>query len=139
LQVEQRGGTIIPKFFATNTKILADKVHITNIVFNLMDNAIKYSKEVPEIVITTENRNNGILFSVQDSGVGISKENLKKVFEKFYRIPTGNVHNIKGFGLGLSYVQAIVNKHGGEIIVESELNRGSNFKVLLPYKAEETN
>lgn len=139
LQVEQRGGTIIPKFFATNTKILADKVHITNIVFNLMDNAIKYSKEVPEIVITTENRNNGILFSVQDSGVGISKENLKKVFEKFYRIPTGNVHNIKGFGLGLSYVQAIVNKHGGEIIVESELNKGSNFKVLLPYKAEETN
>lgn len=104
-----------------------------------MDNAIKYSKEVPEIIITTENRNNGILFSVQDSGVGISKENLKKVFEKFYRIPTGNVHNIKGFGLGLSYVQAIVNKHGGEIIVESELNRGSNFKVLLPYKAEETN
>lgn len=136
LQVEQRGGTIVPKFFATSTKIVGDKVHITNIVFNLMDNAIKYSKEIPEIVITTENVDNGILFSVKDSGVGISKENLKKVFDKFYRIPTGNVHNIKGFGLGLSYVQAIVKKHGGEITVESEINKGSNFKVFLPYKQE---
>jgi two-component system phosphate regulon sensor histidine kinase PhoR len=137
LQVEQRKGTIIPKFFATNPKIFADKVHITNIVFNLMDNAIKYSKEVPEITITTDNRIDGIVFSVKDAGVGITKDNLKKVFDQFYRIPTGNVHNIKGFGLGLSYVRAIVIKHGGDISVESEINKGSTFRVFLPYKQEE--
>ncbi len=136
LQVEQRKGTIIPKFFATEPKIFADKVHITNIVFNLMDNAIKYSKEIPEITITTENVINGIVFSVKDTGVGISKDNLKKVFDKFYRIPTGNVHNIKGFGLGLSYVKVIVTKHGGDISVESEINKGTTFKVYLPVKID---
>lgn len=133
LQVEQRKGTIIPKFFATNTKIFGDKVHITNIVFNLMDNAIKYSKEIPEITVSTDNKVDGIVFSVKDTGIGISKDNLKKVFDQFYRIPTGNVHNIKGFGLGLSYVKAIVIKHGGDITVESELNKGSTFTVFLPY------
>lgn len=137
LQVEQRKGTIIPKFFATNSKIFADKVHITNIVFNLMDNAIKYSKEIPEITVTTENRFDGIVFSVKDTGIGISRENLKKVFEQFYRIPTGNIHNIKGFGLGLSYVKAIVMKHGGDITIESELNKGSTFTVFLPYNKNE--
>ena len=99
-----------------------------------MDNAIKYSKEIPEITITTENVINGIVFSVKDTGVGISKDNLKKVFDKFYRIPTGNVHNIKGFGLGLSYVKVIVTKHGGEISVDSEINKGTTFKVYLPAK-----
>ncbi|HEY1040887.1 MAG TPA: HAMP domain-containing sensor histidine kinase, partial [Bacteroidia bacterium] len=136
LQVEQRKGTIIPKFFATDPKIFADKVHITNIVFNLMDNAIKYSKEIPEITITTENVTNGIIFSVKDAGMGISKDNLKRIFDQFYRIPTGNVHNIKGFGLGLSYVKAIVEKHGGTISVESELNKGTTFKVYLPVKID---
>lgn len=136
LQVEQRKGTIIPKFFATKTKIFADKVHITNIVFNLMDNAIKYSKEIPEITVTTENRSDGIIFSVRDAGIGITKDNLKKIFDQFYRIPTGNIHNIKGFGLGLSYVRAIVIKHGGDITVESEINKGSTFRVFLPFEQE---
>jgi signal transduction histidine kinase len=98
----------------------------------LLDNAIKYSKEKPEIDIKTENYNNGIIFSVRDNGIGISKENIKKIFDKFYRIPTGNVHNIKGFGLGLSYVKAIVEKHGGHIQVDSELNKGSVFRLFLP-------
>ena len=139
LQVEQLGGTIVPRFFATNPKIVGDKVHITNIVFNLMDNAIKYSKNVPEITLTTEDCDNGIIFSVKDKGVGISKDHLKKIFDKFFRIPTGNIHNTKGFGLGLSYVKAIVDKHGGEITVESELNKGSNFRVFLPYNQVVTN
>lgn len=136
LQIDQKGGRIHSHLNAERCILHADKVHITNIVFNLIDNAIKYSKEVPEITIETSNVRNGILFVVRDKGVGISKENLKKIFEKFYRVPTGNVHNIKGFGLGLSYVQAIAVKHEGEISVESELNKGSTFKIYLPFRAE---
>ncbi|MBC7861470.1 MAG: HAMP domain-containing histidine kinase, partial [Bacteroidia bacterium] len=115
LQVEQRGGKIITVLDAKNDLINADKVHVTNIIFNLMDNAIKYSKEneIPELSIKTQNTAQGILIDVKDNGIGISRENIKKVFEKFFRVPTGNVHNVKGFGLGLSYVKAIVEKHGG--------------------------
>ena len=137
LQLEQQGGKVISKFTATNDKVYADKVHITNIFFNLMDNAIKYSKEVTEITIITENIPSGIRITVQDRGIGISKDNLKKIFEKFYRVPTGNVHNVKGFGLGLSYVKAIVEKHGGEIHVESEQEKGSSFSLTIPFFHEE--
>ena len=136
LQIDQKGGRIFSHLNAERCILHADKVHITNIVFNLIDNAIKYSKEVPEITVETSNVRDGLLFVVKDKGVGISKENLKKIFEKFYRVPTGNVHNIKGFGLGLSYVQAIAVKHGGEISVESDLNKGSTFKVYLPFRSE---
>ncbi|MFL5752312.1 MAG: sensor histidine kinase [Bacteroidia bacterium] len=136
IQIDQKGGQIHSHLNAERCILHADKVHITNIVFNLIDNAIKYSKEVPKITVETSNVRSGILFVVKDRGVGISKENLKKIFEKFYRVPTGNVHNIKGFGLGLSYVQAIAVKHGGEISVESELNKGSTFKVYLPFRSE---
>jgi two-component system phosphate regulon sensor histidine kinase PhoR len=132
LLIEQREGTIVKQLNAVKTRINADKVHLTNIVFNLIDNAIKYSKDKPEITITTENVENGINIYVKDNGIGISKENQKKIFEKFYRVPTGNVHNVKGFGLGLSYVQAVVNKHGGDISVQSEPGKGSTFKVFLP-------
>lgn len=132
IQIDQKNGILTHHFLATQPLFNGDKVHITNIVYNLLDNAIKYSKEKPEIDIKTENYNNGIIFSVRDNGIGISKENIKKIFDKFYRIPTGNVHNIKGFGLGLSYVKAIVEKHGGHIQVDSELNKGSVFKLFLP-------
>jgi two-component system phosphate regulon sensor histidine kinase PhoR len=132
IQIDSRNGALTHHFLATQPLFNGDKVHITNIVYNLLDNAIKYSKEIPEIDIKTENYDNGIIFSVKDNGIGISKENLKKIFDKFYRIPTGNVHNIKGFGLGLSYVKAVVEKHGGHIQVDSELNKGSTFKIFLP-------
>jgi len=136
LQVEQKQGRLKVELHAKNPVLFADKVHITNIVYNLLDNALKYSKEVPEILISTQNIPNGILLSVQDRGIGISKENVKKVFEQFYRVSTGNVHNVRGFGLGLSYVKAIVQKHGGDVNVESELGKGSIFKVYLPYRTE---
>jgi two-component system phosphate regulon sensor histidine kinase PhoR len=139
LQVDQKSGKLTANLSAKKSEVFADKVHITNIVFNLLDNALKYSKEIPDITISTENISEGILLSVQDSGIGISKENAKKVFDQFYRVSTGNVHNIKGFGLGLSYVKAIVLKHGGQISVESELNKGSTFKIYLPFQAENIN
>lgn len=133
LLIEQRDGKINTQLNATKIRMQADRVHLTNIIFNLIDNAIKYSKENPEITVITEDVEKGINILVKDNGIGISKENLKKIFDKFYRVPTGNVHNVKGFGLGLSYVQAVVNKHGGEISVQSDPGKGSTFKVFLPF------
>jgi two-component system phosphate regulon sensor histidine kinase PhoR len=139
LQVEQKNGKLHTALKATNHTIWADKVHITNIVVNLLDNALKYSKEIPDIIIGTENVSNGILLSVKDHGIGIRKEDVKKIFDQFYRVSTGNVHNIKGFGLGLSYVYAIVKKHDGQISVDSELGKGSTFNVYLPFKTTNNN
>lgn len=134
LLIDQRNGTITKQLAALNSVINADKVHLTNIIFNLIDNAVKYTLESPDIIISTRDTPDGIEISVKDNGIGISKDNLKKIFDKFYRVPTGNVHNVKGFGLGLSYVQAVVQKHNGTIHVESELGKGSTFKITLPYK-----
>ena len=136
LQIEKQGGKINVNLNAENDLLFADKVHLTNIIFNLLDNAIKYSKENPVIEIGTENSARGIILKVSDNGIGISKENLKKIFEKFYRVPTGNVHNVKGFGLGLSYVKAIVEKHGGDIFAESEPGKGSVFTLFIPFRSE---
>ncbi len=136
LQVEQKEGTLKASLNAENAVLFADKVHITNIVYNLLDNAMKYSKENPEITIGTQNMYQGIVLSVKDNGIGISKENQKKVFDQFYRVSTGNVHNVRGFGLGLSYVKAIVQKHGGDVTVDSELGKGSTFKVYIPFRIE---
>jgi len=132
LLIGQRNGNITTHLNALKFKLQADRVHLTNIVFNLIDNAIKYSKETPEIIITTYNTAEGIMIQVKDNGIGISKENQRKIFDKFYRVPTGNVHNVKGFGLGLSYVLAVVLKHNGTISVNSELGKGSTFNVHLP-------
>ena len=136
LQVDQKGGRLRAALDAKDASLYADKVHITNIVYNLLDNALKYSKDVPDITIATQNIGQGIVLSVRDNGIGISKENQKKVFEQFYRVSSGNVHNVRGFGLGLSYVKAIVQKHGGEITLDSELGKGSTFKVYLPLKTD---
>lgn len=132
LQVEKKGGQITTDFKATSFILNVDKVHFTNVIFNLLDNANKYTPIAPEIKIITENSYSGILISVQDNGTGISKANQKKIFEKLYRIPTGNIHNVKGFGLGLSYVKAIVERHGGKITLESEINKGTKFIIYLP-------
>jgi two-component system phosphate regulon sensor histidine kinase PhoR len=134
LQVKKKGGSIKTQLKADPHILEADKVHITNVIFNLLDNANKYSPITPEIKISTENSYSGILISVKDNGTGISKANQKKIFEKLYRVPSGNLHNVKGFGLGLSYVKTIVEQHNGKITLESELNKGTNFIIYLPMK-----
>ncbi|MCC5943567.1 MAG: HAMP domain-containing histidine kinase [Bernardetiaceae bacterium] len=133
IQVEKRGGKVQLSLDAERTDIQADEVHITNIISNLVDNANKYSPEKPEISIRTESLKNGILVSVADNGLGISKKMKDKVFDKFYRIPTGDLHDVKGFGLGLSYVKTMVEAHGGNITLDSELGKGSTFKIFMPY------
>lgn len=135
LQLRER-GVIQLDLMAGQPVIEADRLHLTNIVNNLLDNAIKYSKEVVEIkVSTSEIRANGKEFLqliIEDKGIGISKENLNKIFDKFYRVPTGNIHNVKGFGLGLSYVKFSVEAHGGTVLAESKLGAGSRFIVQIP-------
>ena len=137
IQLEQRGGQFITDLKATSTLVEADKIHLTNVVFNLVDNALKYTDKIPVIKVGTRNEANGIVVFVEDNGIGISKENQKKIFDKLYRVPTGNIHNVKGFGLGLSYVKAIVDKHNGWIKVKSEPNTGSRFEILIPHKYTE--
>ncbi|MGB0524230.1 MAG: sensor histidine kinase [Flammeovirgaceae bacterium] len=134
LQVEQKGGWITPNLQATNDLLEADELHLTNVLFNLVDNANKYSPEKPEITIHTENTDAGLKIAVMDKGIGIAKDHLQRIFQKFYRVPTGNVHNVKGFGLGLSYVGQIVQRHHGTISVSSKNQEGSRFEILLPYK-----
>ncbi|MDH4459797.1 MAG: HAMP domain-containing sensor histidine kinase [Flectobacillus sp.] len=135
-QIEQKEGLIDLDLQALDPVILADEVHLTNIIFNLLDNANKYSPERPWITISTKNVDNGLSFTISDKGIGMSKDSLKNIFDKFYRVPTGNVHDVKGFGLGLSYVKTIVEKHHAKINVQSTLGEGSSFEVILPKKQE---
>jgi len=137
LQVKKRGGSLNAELNATSTIIHADEVHINNVFSNLLDNAMKYCKEFPEISISTRNKKREIIISIEDKGIGISKDNQKRIFEKFYRVPTGNVHNVKGFGLGLSYVKKIVEIHQGNLSVKSEINKGTIFDISLPLYNEE--
>jgi two-component system, OmpR family, phosphate regulon sensor histidine kinase PhoR len=139
IQIEIRDGVINQSLKAVHPVIKADKVHMSNVIFNLLDNANKYSPRKPQIMVSTADAENGIFISVHDKGMGISKANLKKIFEKLYRVPTGDVHNVKGFGLGLSYVKFIVEKHGGTITVESEPGKGSTFTLFLPYVIPDQN
>ncbi|MEI6681574.1 MAG: HAMP domain-containing sensor histidine kinase [Bacteroidota bacterium] len=137
IQVEIKDGEIIRNFGASHSKIEGDKVHVTNLVYNLLDNANKYSPRKPLIRISTENANNGIVMVIEDNGIGIGKMEQKKIFDKLYRVPTGNIHEVRGFGLGLSYVKAIVEEHHGKISLESEVNRGTKFRVFLPFFIKE--
>lgn len=137
IQVNKKGGSIKTAFNAFNPVIKGDRIHLTNLTYNLIDNAIKYSSENPFLLIETEDIENGIRIRFTDHGIGISKENQRKIFEKLYRVPTGDVHDVKGFGLGLSYVKAIVEKHHGDIFVESELEKGSTFTIELPFDHED--
>nr|WP_319998970.1 HAMP domain-containing sensor histidine kinase [uncultured Draconibacterium sp.] len=132
LRVNNKNGTLHTEILADNALIKGDEVHITNVIFNLLDNAMKYSKDVPEIWVKTENRKDQLVISVQDNGIGIAKEHQAQIFDRFYRVPTGNVHDVKGFGLGLSYVKKIIDLHDGTIKVESALNKGTKFKIYFP-------
>ena len=134
LRVEHTGGKIYTEIEAVDSTIYVDETHFQNVVFNLMDNAVKYRKqESPlDIHIKTWNEGNKLFLSIRDTGMGIKKENLKKIFEKFYRVHTGNLHDAKGFGLGLAYVKKIVDLHKGEIHVESEYGKGTKFTISLP-------
>lgn len=134
IQLDKRGGQFNTDLKATNTLVEADKIHLTNVVFNLVDNALKYTEKIPVIKVGTRNEQEGIVVFVEDNGIGINRENQKKIFDKLYRVPTGNIHNVKGFGLGLSYVKAIVDKHNGWIKVKSEPGKGSRFEILIPHK-----
>lgn len=132
LQANTKNGKIVTELSAENHQFLGDRVHLTNVVLNLIDNAIKYSDDDLQIEIKSRNIPNAFEFTVQDNGIGISKSNQERIFEKLYRVPTGNIHNVKGFGLGLNYVKAIIEKHSGTITVESELKKGTIFYIRLP-------
>ncbi len=137
IQVEIKDGLIISHLTAAKPQIEGDKVHVTNLIYNLLDNANKYSPRKPLIRINTENAHNGIVITIADNGVGISRNEQKKIFDKLYRVPAGNIHEVRGFGLGLSYVKAIVEEHHGKISLESEIDRGSKFTIYLPFIIKE--
>ncbi len=133
LQVEQKEGSMTTDFNAEYPVVQGDATHISNIIYNLLDNANKYSPEKPEISVSTRNTNEGVEVVVSDKGIGMSKDVRKHIFDKFYRVPTGNLHDVKGFGLGLSYVKAMMDAHKGTIGVKSELGKGSSLILLFPF------
>jgi len=131
LSAKEKGGKILSSLRATCSAVMVDEIHFSNILNNLMDNALKYCEKAPDILIETFNKDGKIFIRISDNGVGMSKEVQKHIFDKFYRKPSGNIHNVKGFGLGLSYVKAIMDSHGGEISVSSEPGNGSIFTLIF--------
>ncbi len=134
IQLSRRNGRIDLELNAEIHHIHGDRIHLTNLLYNLMDNAIKYTEKEPRIVVATNSTDEGIYLSVMDNGIGIPRSEQTKIFDRLYRIPTGNIHNAKGFGLGLSYVRSVVQRHGGHIEVDSEPGRGSTFRIFLPFE-----
>ncbi|RPH30620.1 MAG: sensor histidine kinase [Bacteroidales bacterium] len=132
IQVDSTGGKLQCELTSTSPCCIADEIHVTNVITNLLDNALKYRNGFPIITLSTKSAPNGIVIEVNDNGIGISRDNLKRIFDQFYRVPTGNIHNVKGFGLGLSYVKKITEAHGGKIWVESKVGEGSTFSIYLP-------
>ena len=137
LQIEKREGVLKTNLLAEKPMVEGDVTHITSIILNLMDNANKYSPEKPEITLHSRNVRNGVEITVEDKGIGMNREALKNIFDKFYRVHTGNLHDVKGFGLGLSYVKAIITAHKGQIDVKSELGKGSKFILFFPFRVTE--
>lgn len=136
IQVINKQGKLSIELNAENDMLEADEVHLTNVLVNLLDNAVKYTEQEPDIKIRTENYKKGIVVVVEDNGIGISKEDQKRIFEQFYRVSTGNIHNVKGFGLGLSYVKKIIDVHNGTVRVDSELNKGTRFEISIPFNQQ---
>jgi len=136
LKVEKKEGIVTAELLATEPTIQGDQTHISNIIHNLLDNANKYSPEKPRISVLTENIPNGVQVTISDQGIGMTKEARKHIFDKFYRVHTGDRHDVKGFGLGLSYVKALMTAHKGNIDVVSELGKGSSFILFFPYRVE---
>jgi two-component system phosphate regulon sensor histidine kinase PhoR len=136
LQLESKNGKVEMQLNASNDLIDADEVHFSNLVNNLVDNAVKYAKDnVPPVIkLTTLSNGKNFTMRIEDNGIGMNRETVKRIFERFYRAHTGNVHNVKGFGLGLSYVKTMVEAQHGDIKVESTLGKGSTFTVDLPLK-----
>ena len=127
LIVEDNGGYVHTHFGALKTNVFVNETHLTNVIVNILDNAVKYSEGPPKIDVYTENLKDKVVLKIQDQGIGMSKSVQNKIFEKFYRVPTGDIHNVKGHGLGLSYVKKILDDHQAEIIIESEQAKGSTF------------
>ena len=136
IKVKSKGGSIKADLKAEECMATVDELHFTNVIFNLLDNAVKYAKQDEPLHLVVRTRNNDeksqLIIKIEDNGIGISKEHLKKIFDKFHRVPTGNVHNVKGFGLGLAYVKKMVQKHNGVIKAESELGVGTIFTIIIP-------
>ena len=134
MRIKEKTGVLNMQLNATHAEVIADEFHLTNTVYNVLDNAEKYSGEHPKISISTKDEKDGLLISIRDAGIGIKEEFQQFVFDKFFRVPTGDVHNVKGFGLGLSYVKTIVEAHKGQISLHSQLNQGTQFDIYLPYR-----
>jgi len=132
VKVHAKHGQLISELQAKNALVLADEAHFTNVLYNLMDNAVKYTPNNLVLTVKTWNDKGNLCISIQDNGIGIKKEHQKRIFDKFFRVPTGNIHNVKGFGLGLAYVKQIIDAHQGTIKVESEINIGTKFIITLP-------
>ncbi|PCH93989.1 MAG: hypothetical protein COB85_06160 [Bacteroidetes bacterium] len=132
MQVLKKSGKLEVNLTSSDVTIFADQFHLTNAITNLIDNAVKYSPDAPLVELSTKKTKDGVVITCSDKGIGISKEDRKKIFEKLYRVPKGNIHNVKGFGLGLNYVQTVIEKHGGTIGVKSEINKGSSFEIFIP-------
>ncbi|HMP93047.1 MAG TPA: HAMP domain-containing sensor histidine kinase [Phnomibacter sp.] len=132
LVLQEKNGVAMQQLNARQDLIMADETHFANLLNNLIDNAIKYSKESPEITVTTHSTNRHLLIRIDDKGIGMSRETVRRIFEKFFRAHTGNIHNVKGFGLGMSYVKNIIDAHKGRIKVESTLGKGSSFIIEMP-------
>jgi two-component system, OmpR family, phosphate regulon sensor histidine kinase PhoR len=137
LRLDEKNGDLETRLGAHNDLIEADEVHFSNLINNLLDNAVKYSKDnvPPQVIISTTSTNKKIQIKIEDNGIGMGRETLKRIFEKFYRAHTGNVHNVKGFGLGLTYVKSVVEAHDGTIKAESALGKGSCFTIELPLQS----
>ena len=136
LRIQNENGELIRHLDAKPDVVKGDKAHITNVFYNVIENAIKYRQDESLLItVSTTSNSRGVYITIQDNGIGISKENQKMIFEKFYRVPTGNIHNVKGFGLGLSYVKIIIDAHWGSIKVDSELGKGSRFEIFLPFSS----
>ncbi len=133
IQLEIKKVNLTSEFNANNFWVSGDKIHLNNVFSNLIDNSIKYSKNNPKIKIQTNNSSGNIIIAISDNGIGIKKQYHKKVFKKFFRVPTGDIHNVKGFGLGLTYIKNIIELHGGNIEIQSHLGKGTKFTISLPY------